>query len=101
MKVEYRKTTGYHSFKNSLDPEWMSAARAHTNMGNLYAFHPKDWNNIPHPLVDVVTCLLQEVYKLHQKTDHTQIRFDEHNSSLRESTTKMKRETEELRQRMN
>ena len=42
-----------------------------TAMGNLYNIHPEEWKNIALPIVEVITTLLREVYKLHlrQETD--------------------------------
>ena len=56
--------------RERLKPEWMEGlGPRNTVMGNLYNFHPDEWKNVALPVVECISQLLKEVYKLHMRVD--------------------------------
>ena len=71
LKVNKRETSVGGRTREKLKPDWMEGIGPRsTQMGNLYNYHPDEWKNIALPIVEVITTLLREVYKLHLRIDH-------------------------------
>lgn len=83
--------------REKLRPDWMEGIGPRgTAMGNLYQYHPEEWKNIALPIVDVITALLKEVYKLHMRSEHDFKFAEKIEKNEREHFTRVTRDIAEL-----